>query len=188
MSEYAPTVNWNIINTRSVISINNTEDTPAASIYTSLSVNGNLSTDTNTFMNVSGQIQGTQLISSVATGTAPFVVSSTTLNTNLNAEFLGGHNAAYFQPLLTNPVTGTGTSGYIPKFTGTGTLGNSPIFTDGTNVGFGIIPSSPWERVFQIYSESNVDVSLKTSSNEWHLMTDANGYLGIVDYDGGALS
>ena len=42
-----------------------------------------------------------------------------------------------FQTALTNPVTGTGTSGYLPKFTGASTLGDSPIYTDGTNVGIG---------------------------------------------------
>lgn len=43
-----------------------------------------------------------------------------------------------FQSALTNPVTGTGTSGYLPKFTGASTVGDSPIYTDGTNVGMGV--------------------------------------------------
>jgi len=41
------------------------------------------------------------------------------------------------QSALTNPVTGTGTTNYIPKFTGTSTIGNSQIFDNGTNVGIG---------------------------------------------------
>jgi len=45
-------------------------------------------------------------------------------------------NTAY-QPLLTNPVTGTGTVNYLPKFTGASTLGNSLIYDNGTNVGIG---------------------------------------------------
>jgi hypothetical protein len=41
------------------------------------------------------------------------------------------------QAALTNPVTGTGTSGTLPKFTGSTTIGNS-LFTDnGTNGAFG---------------------------------------------------
>ena len=41
------------------------------------------------------------------------------------------------QNALTNPVTGTGTSGTLPKFTGSTTIGNS-LFTDnGTNGAFG---------------------------------------------------
>jgi len=41
------------------------------------------------------------------------------------------------QNALTNPVTGTGTTNYLPKFTGTSTIGNSLIFDNGTNVGIG---------------------------------------------------
>jgi hypothetical protein len=40
------------------------------------------------------------------------------------------------QNVLTNPVTGTGTTNYVPKFTGTSTIGNSTIFDNG-NVGIG---------------------------------------------------
>ena len=38
------------------------------------------------------------------------------------------------QNALTNPVTGTGTTNYLPKFTGTSTIGNSAIQDDGTDV------------------------------------------------------
>jgi hypothetical protein len=41
----------------------------------------------------------------------------------------------------TNPITGTGTTNFLPKFTGGSTLGNSLIFDNGTNVGIGT--SSP---------------------------------------------
>jgi hypothetical protein len=78
-----------------------------------------------------------QLISTVATGTAPLTVSSTTLVTNLNADLLDGYHASSFQTVLTNPVTGTGTSGYIPKFTGTSSIGNSVIheYSGGIQIG-----------------------------------------------------
>jgi hypothetical protein len=36
---------------------------------------------------------------------------------------------------LSNPVTGTGTTNYLPKFTGASTIGNSQVFDNGTNVG-----------------------------------------------------
>lgn len=39
------------------------------------------------------------------------------------------------QSALTNPVTGTGTSGYLPKFTGASTIGDSLIYDNGTSVG-----------------------------------------------------
>ena len=42
----------------------------------------------------------------------------------LDADTLDGHDTAYFQTALTNPVTGTGTNGYNAYWTGTGTLGS----------------------------------------------------------------
>jgi hypothetical protein len=41
------------------------------------------------------------------------------------------------QNALTNPVTGTGTTNYLPKFTGASTIGDSQVFDNGTNVGIG---------------------------------------------------
>jgi hypothetical protein len=41
------------------------------------------------------------------------------------------------QNALTNPVTGTGTTNYVPKFTGTSAIGNSQIIDNGTNVNIG---------------------------------------------------
>jgi hypothetical protein len=79
-----------------------------------------------------------QLTSTLAIGTSPFAVTSTTVNTNLNADLLDGQHASAFQTALTNPVTGTGTLNYLAKFTATGsTIGNSLLFDDGTNVGIG---------------------------------------------------
>jgi hypothetical protein len=41
------------------------------------------------------------------------------------------------QSALTNPITGTGTSGYHLKFTGTTTVSNGLIYDNGTNIGIG---------------------------------------------------
>jgi hypothetical protein len=49
-------------------------------------------------------ISGTQLISTVATGTSPLTVASTTKVTNLNADLLDGLDSTAFQPTL---VSGT---------------------------------------------------------------------------------
>jgi len=78
-----------------------------------------------------------QLASTVATGTAPFSIASTTKVTNLNADLLDGLSSADFQLTLTNPITGTGTTNYLPKFTGASALGNSLIYDNGTSVGIG---------------------------------------------------
>ena len=46
---------------------------------------------------------------------------------------------------LTNPITGTGTANYLPKFTSSGTIGNSLIYDNGTNVGIGT--TSPSQKL-----------------------------------------
>jgi hypothetical protein len=45
--------------------------------------------------------------------------------------------ASTYQTILTNPVTGTGTTNYLPKFTGASTIGNSVIYQGGSNIGIG---------------------------------------------------
>jgi hypothetical protein len=61
-----------------------------------------------------------------ASGSQNGLLSSTDWTT-----FNGKQNA------LTNPVTGTGTSGTLPKFTGSTTIGNSLFTENGTNGAFG---------------------------------------------------
>ena len=71
--------------------------------------------------------------------------SSVTANSFVKS---GGTSSQYLMAdgstsTLSNPVTGTGTTNYLPKFTGTSTIGNSQVFDNGTNVGIGTtIPSA----------------------------------------------
>jgi hypothetical protein len=44
---------------------------------------------------------------------------------------------AFTSDIPANPVGGTGTTNYLPKFTGASTIGNSQVFDNGTNVGIG---------------------------------------------------
>ncbi len=99
-------------------------------------------------------VSATQFQSTVATGTPPLTVASTTMVSNLNADMLDGQHGSYYQPLLTNPTTGIGTINYVPKWTGTGTLGNSLIYDDGTNVG--IETTNPVEKL-----DVNGDIAIK---------------------------
>jgi hypothetical protein len=54
------------------------------------------------------------------------------------------------QNALTNPVTGTGTTNYLPKFTGSTTIGNSNLINDASgNIGLGVTPSA-WGSPFVV--------------------------------------
>ena len=73
-------------------------------------------------LSLSGQALSLALASSSTNG----ALSSSDWNT-----FNGKQNA------LTNPITGSLTTNYLPKATGSTTLGNSLIYDNGTNVGIG---------------------------------------------------
>jgi hypothetical protein len=63
------------------------------------------------------------------------ILTLTTTGTSGAATLVGSTlNIPQYQSVLTNPVTGTGTTNYLPKFTGASTIGNSQIFDNGTNV------------------------------------------------------
>jgi hypothetical protein len=68
-----------------------------------------------------GTVSGSQLVSSVATGTAPLIVASTTTVANLNASFLGGKAASAF-PSLAAANTFTGNQSVTGNVTATGTV------------------------------------------------------------------
>jgi hypothetical protein len=77
-------------------------------------------------------------------GTGAFSISQASGSTN---GYLSSTDWTTFnnkQNALTNPVTGTGTINYIPKFTATGTtIGNSNLQTDSNgNFGIGVTPSA----------------------------------------------
>lgn len=83
--------------------------------------------------NIAGaaNISGNTLQSTVATGTAPITVSSTTLVNNLNADLLDGYHASSF--IQNHSVT----NNYLLKSNGLGGISQSVIFDNGTNVGIG---------------------------------------------------
>jgi hypothetical protein len=93
------------------------------------------------------------------------------------------------QAALTNPITGTGTTNFLPKFTGGSTLGNSQIFDNGTNVGIGT--TSPVLK-FDVVSTSQYDGirTYNTSSTQGadiRVGNDANNNLGFLRVGGSAL-
>ena len=89
------------------------------------------------------------------------------------------------QNALTNPVTGTGTTNYLPKFTGASTIGNSQVFDDGTGVGIGTaLPADILDvqknqnAVTQIYFR-NTDTT-NTSTRLYSNFTAGNRTFGIA--------
>lgn len=136
---------------------------------------------------VKAAITGTQLISTIATGTSPLKVTSTTVVTNLNSDLLDGlHETSFFRArgdqsiassvpttteLSTNNnlcgswnVSYTGASGHLVQF----------------NAGSG---STRYMQFYSMYSGSlywrnSTDSTLNTKS--WKTIVDSANYTGIV--------
>ena len=85
--------------------------------------------------------KGSGTVTSVATGyglsggtittTGTIIVDSAIVASRLRVGKVVDSLALVKQNVLTNPVTGTGTTNYVPKFTGTSTIGNSLIYDNG---------------------------------------------------------
>lgn len=101
-----------------------------------------------------------------ATG-VKFIKSGGTSSQFLKAD--GSVDSTTYQTALTNPVTGTGTTNYIPKFTGASALGNSLIYDNGTNVGIGT--ASPAEKL-------DVSGNLRLSDTAPYLTLKPSGWSG----------
>ena len=90
------------------------------------------------------QKQGLAVITLTDAGAGSFA-SSLTANSFIktsgtSAQFLkadGSVDSTSYQPILTNPVTGTGTSGIVAKFSGTSAITDSIIYDNGTRVSIG---------------------------------------------------
>jgi hypothetical protein len=113
-----------------------------------------------------------------ASGSQNGLLSSTDWTT-----FNGKQNA------LTNPVTGTGTTNYLPKFTGSTTIGNSQVIDNGTEVGIGLTPSSGF-KLDVGFTGTNRSV-LRLSSNAANRLAAITFYgnnieSGTIGYEGGS--
>lgn len=82
---------------------------------------------------------------------------------------------------LTNPVTGTGTTNYIPKFTSSSAIGNSVIYESSSNIGIGTItPSGQFHTYTSAYKQllltypSTFASRLTIGSSEFYIENDAS--------------
>jgi predicted heme/steroid binding protein len=65
-------------------------------------------------------------------------ITLTTTGTSGAATLVGATlNIPQYQSVLTNPVTGTGTTNYLSKFTGASAIGDSLLYDDGSAIGLG---------------------------------------------------
>ena len=146
-------------------------------------------------LTVPGLISSSSLSSSVATGTAPLTVTSTTLVTNLNADLLDSQQGSYYTN-ASNMSTGTLPAARLPAFTGdaTSTVGTSALTLSTTGVTAGtygnssIIPSITVDAKGRITSIVNTAVAgvvtiasgvasyIYTSSNNTFRIESAAGY------------
>jgi hypothetical protein len=63
-------------------------------------------------------------------------ITLTTTGTSGAATLVGATlNIPIYQSVLSNPITGTGTSGYLSKFTGATSIANSLLFESGSSIG-----------------------------------------------------
>ena len=116
------------------------------------------------YNNTTGVIAST--ITQYTDALARAAISLTTTGTSGAATYnntTGVLNIPQYQTALTNPVTGTGTTNYLPKFTGASTIGNSLVFDNGTNVGIGT--ASPTGRLM-LYQSSAGNVFQNIVSNQ----------------------
>ena len=94
-------------------------------------------------------------VSAAASNTDKFLVSDAgTLKFRTAAQLLsdiGAQASGSYQTLLTNPVTGTGTSGYLTKWSGSSTVNSSAIYQNGSNIGIGLTNAGAL-----IHTQSNV--------------------------------
>jgi hypothetical protein len=67
-------------------------------------------------------------------GTGFVKISDTTISYDNSTYLTTGTAASTYQTILTNPVTGSGTTNYLPKFTGASTIGNSLVYDNGSSV------------------------------------------------------
>ena len=106
-------------------------------------------------------------------------ITLTTTGTSGAATLVGATlNIPQYQSVLTNPITGTGTTNYLPKFTGASALGNS-LLQEGTNViGVGVTPTA-WGSGYSSLQVSNTSLF---GSSALDLNLASNMYLDNVGY------
>jgi len=156
---YLSSANWTTFNGKqNAITLTTTGTSGAATLVGStLNIPNYADTDTG-ITSLNGLTALTQTFAVGTSGTDFGITSATSTHTfNLptaSATNRGALSSADWttfnnkQNALTNPITGTGTTNYLPKFTGASALGNSNLISDANGqLGLGVTPSA-WDANF----------------------------------------
>jgi hypothetical protein len=141
----------------------------------------------------SGNITGSQLISTVSTGTAPLTVSSTTVVTNLNADYLDGYHASSFAltsgvvqlaPASAQTDSSTNSSIFINKTGASGNLltlqkGASNVLTVGNTGATTFKNTTNSTSAFQVQNATGVAVLNVDTTNQTLQLRDKAGYASV---------
>lgn len=115
-----------------------------------------------------------QLVSTIATGTAPFVLSSTTLVANLNADLLDGQEGSYYSPTSHNH-----SATYQPLDSDLTTISAITKVEDG----FIVAGASNWEQ--KTPSQVKAILDLEIGSDVQAYSTHLSSITGFTKTDGG---
>ena len=132
------------------------------------------STDWNTFNGKQAALSGTGFVK----------ISGSTISYDNSTYLTTSSAASTYQTILTNPVTGTGTTNYLPKFTGTSAVGNSLLYDTGSVILLGATSASDAQSKLELVSASTVGLKIISSgangnntflsiqsSKEWRFLT-----------------
>lgn len=121
-------------------------------------------------------------------------ITLTTTGTSGAATLVGATlNIPQYQSVLTNPVTGTGTSGYLSKFTGTSAIGNSLLYDNGSALAMGTTSINA-SALFQLDSTTKGFLPPRMTSaqrtaistpSEGLIVYQTNGTIGLYIYANG---
>jgi hypothetical protein len=139
--------------------------------YTEARVNANTNVAANTAARHNAVTLGTANGLSLSTQQLSLGLASSSANGALSSTDWTTFNNK--QNALTNPVTGTGTTNFLPKFTGASTIGNSQIFDNGNGVG--INTASP-------YTATNFTFVTTNNTSGSGYVTRVNGTLSALFY------
>jgi hypothetical protein len=100
-------------------------------------------------------------------GTGFVKISGTTISYDNSTYLTTASASSTYQTILTNPVTGTGTTNYLPKWTSGTAIGNS-LLQEGTNsIGLGNTPSSWGYSALQIGNAALASATFGTTVFTW---------------------